>query len=75
MGQSGQADSEEEVVVTLQNWPKDLATIKHLLETTITTYLKTTCKFNQIIKEVDEVELLCVNAQQQNVQLEAQDQQ
>jgi hypothetical protein len=63
MGQSGssnQADSDKEVVVTLQNWPKDLATIKHLLETNITPYLKTTLKHNQIIKEVDDLELLWV---------------
>jgi hypothetical protein len=63
MGQSGssnQADSDKEVVVTLQNWPKDLATIKHLLETNITPYLKTTLKHNQIIKEFDGLELLWV---------------
>jgi hypothetical protein len=64
MGQSGssnQADSDKEVVVTLQNWPKDLATIKRLLETIIITpYLKTTLKHNQIIKEVDDLELLWV---------------
>ena len=63
MGQSGssnQADSDKEVVVTLQNWPKDFATIKHLLETIITPYLQCTLKHNQIIKEVDDLELLWV---------------
>ena len=45
--------------VTLQNWPQDLATIRHLLETITTPYLKTTLKHHHVINDED-VELVWV---------------